>query len=144
VTVVRTALGRTQETGYRAIDGPSVNGHVHSAGHGLAVPVTTLEALFTDLGVAAVDVLKLDCEGAEYDILEGTRSEVLRRCGRIIGEFHPVAGRSASGLERTLSDAGFDVVVEPAGPDDAGMFTALRQPTNAPDRPGTPESARSV
>lgn len=46
----------------------------------------TLEEIMTQLGVNHIDILKLDCEGSEFSILENTPS--LHRIGFIVGEYH--------------------------------------------------------
>jgi FkbM family methyltransferase len=50
----------------------------------------TLEELMTEHHLDHIDVLKLDCEGSEFSILENTTS--LDRIGAIVGEYH---GREA-------------------------------------------------
>lgn len=54
----------------------------------------TLEGLLEREQLPHIDVLKLDCEGSEWDILE--RCGCLDRVGRIVGEYH--------GPERVLWD----------------------------------------
>ena len=46
----------------------------------------TLEEIMTSLGTDHIDVLKLDCEGSEFSILENTPS--LDRIGIMFGEYH--------------------------------------------------------
>lgn len=46
----------------------------------------TLESIMELLGVDHIDVLKLDCEGSEFSILENTPS--LDRIGIMFGEYH--------------------------------------------------------
>ena len=46
----------------------------------------TLETLMEQHGLSWIDVLKLDCEGSEFSILENTAS--LDRIGAIVGEYH--------------------------------------------------------
>ena len=45
-------------------------------------------AVLKDLGVARVDLIKIDCEGAEYDVLTALPAEMLRQCQWITGEMH--------------------------------------------------------
>jgi FkbM family methyltransferase len=40
------------------------------------------------LGLTKVDLIKIDCEGAEYDILSALPEEMLRECKWIVGEMH--------------------------------------------------------
>jgi FkbM family methyltransferase len=46
----------------------------------------------SDLGVSGVDLIKIDCEGAEYDILAALPREMLKRCKWIVGEMHDSSG----------------------------------------------------
>jgi FkbM family methyltransferase len=41
-----------------------------------------------DLGLTSVDLIKIDCEGAEYDVLSALPEEMLRHCRWIVGEMH--------------------------------------------------------
>ncbi len=50
------------------------------------LPKLTLEELMDQLGVDHIDLLKLDCEGSEFSILEKTPS--LARIHFILGEYH--------------------------------------------------------
>lgn len=65
------------------------------------VPAMTLG----DVVGAGCDLLKLDCEGAEFDALLQCEDDVLRRARRIILEFHRIAGSPEALLDR-LTAAG--------------------------------------
>lgn len=88
------------------------------------VPMVSLAGLLERTGLESVDVLKLDCEGAEYEILLNSGGDVLDRVGVIVGEFHPAPGGDPAGLARHLSANGFAVTVEPGV--DQGIFSAIR------------------
>ena len=45
-----------------------------------------------NLGLTKVDLIKIDCEGAEYDVLTALPGEMLRQCKWIVGEMHDVSG----------------------------------------------------
>ena len=51
-----------------------------------SLPAITLEDILERIGADHIDVLKLDCEGSEYDILENT--SLRRRIRMIVGEYH--------------------------------------------------------
>lgn len=44
-----------------------------------------------NLGLTKIDLIKIDCEGAEYDVLTSLPFERLRRCKWIVGEMHDTA-----------------------------------------------------
>ncbi|MFQ3670119.1 MAG: FkbM family methyltransferase [Verrucomicrobiia bacterium] len=73
------------------------------------VPSLTLEALLEQEGVERCDLLKLDCEGSEYEILYGADPGVLRRIQRVAIETHPgpKPEQRPEALEAFLGRAGF-------------------------------------
>ncbi|MDP3015302.1 MAG: FkbM family methyltransferase [bacterium] len=68
------------------------------------VPVITIESIVEKYNISD-GVLKIDCEGWEYDILENTKDEFLRRFEFFIAEYH----YGFENLERRLNAAGFAV-----------------------------------
>jgi FkbM family methyltransferase len=57
-----------------------------------AVPGIPLGQLLRDHAVESVDLLKIDVEGGEYAILEGTPADVLSRIRNIVFEYHDIEG----------------------------------------------------
>lgn len=55
----------------------------------ITVEATTLAALFSEYAIERCHLLKLDCEGAEYDILFNCPDEVFAATDRIVLEVHP-------------------------------------------------------
>jgi FkbM family methyltransferase len=94
---------------------------VRTSGQGAAIeaPVRRLKSLIEMLGHAKVDVLKMDIEGAEYEVL----SDILEpRCaiGQILVEFHhrwrEIGAAQTRQAIATLARAGYVVAaVSPAG-----------------------------
>ena len=70
--------------------------------------VTFAEALAHADG--PVDVVKIDTEGAEYDIVLGSDPSDWAAVQRLVMEYHPVAGHSWDELRTFLSKAGLEVV----------------------------------
>jgi FkbM family methyltransferase len=87
------------------------------------VPAISIEQVLAD----ACDLLKVDCEGAEFDIFDGIDDSVLRQARRIILEFHRTAGDPELLLQR-LADAGFDArILEGTNPSESfGVIAAHR------------------
>ena len=54
-----------------------------------------------------VDLVKIDAEGAEYDMVCTTQPAILRSAHQMVIEYHPVAGRSFEELSHHLRAAGF-------------------------------------
>ena len=66
-------------------------------------PMTSLPVRCTDVArlldansLSRVDIMKMDVEGAEYDILYGMSSETLHRIGELRMEYHDLDRRSAA------------------------------------------------
>ena len=54
----------------------------------ITVPCITLTDIIQTNDLRSIDLLKLDCEGSEYDIIYHTAPELLRRIGRMVIEVH--------------------------------------------------------
>ncbi len=53
-----------------------------------AVPGISLADLLRDHAIESVDLLKIDCEGGEYEILQSIPADVLSRIRNIVFEYH--------------------------------------------------------
>lgn len=86
---------------------PSINTGGMSAfttpnGHSQTAVSTTLNSLFAN-GIERVKLLKIDCEGAEYEILQGA-GDLLKRVDHLRGEFHTNARLRAMGYDADALD----------------------------------------
>jgi FkbM family methyltransferase len=77
-------------------------------------PSTTVEAVtlaraFEDNGLDRCDVLKMDCEGAEYEILAACPDDLFARIARIALEFHEWGGAHHRQLVEILEGHAFGV-----------------------------------
>lgn len=57
-----------------------------------------------------IDVLKLNCEGAEYEILGESNPAMLARVQAIVLEYHPIPGKSWDQLRAHLEGQGFTLI----------------------------------
>lgn len=57
----------------------------------------------------SVQLMKVDCEGAEYDMFDALRPEVAERVRQIAMEVHAVPGKSTDALCERLQALGFEV-----------------------------------
>jgi FkbM family methyltransferase len=69
-----------------------------------------LDETLEDLGGRAIDLLKLDIEGAEFDVIPSADRETLERVSRIVAEIHTVHGKTRV-LTNKLKQCGFSYVV---------------------------------
>jgi FkbM family methyltransferase len=92
----------------------------------LRVESVTLGEILDRHAIEAVDLLKMDCEGAEYEILETASPETLNRIRRIAMEVHTLdESRIPARLVTLLEARGFEVKVESKG-DSTAMVWANR------------------
>ncbi len=95
-----------------AMAGPTSAGSVVGEGGGTTVKVPTvdLDGLVERLG--PIDLLKLDIEGAEFEVLRAASPATLAQIDTIVGELHLWADPSGGeDLRRQLEGAGFDVEI---------------------------------
>ena len=76
----------------------------------------TFSDIITEHAIEKIDFLKVDVEGAEFDILFADPDKTLSRTRKIVMEFHEFKNnkRSHHDLVNLLSSHGFKVVVEKA------------------------------
>jgi FkbM family methyltransferase len=121
ITWVHAVL--SDRTGTSAANRP---GSEYDTAEGAAEQVEsrTLPQLMADLQLDRVDLLKLDCEGAEWDILPSAEA-VLPRVRQITMEFHCERGWTVEKLANWLRSRGF-VVRHTDGPG-MGLLWARRE-----------------
>jgi FkbM family methyltransferase len=73
-----------------------------------------------------ISLLKLDCEGAEYDIVLRGDAASLQRIRRIVIEYHPVEGADPDSLVARLTELGFTCVKRSARSQDEGTLWFAR------------------
>ena len=74
--------------------------------------VERLSRVMHALGIGRVDLLKIDVEGAEWDVLAGVSARDWSKIGQVVAEVHDEDGRVAR-VEALLRAQGFNVVSEP-------------------------------
>jgi FkbM family methyltransferase len=95
-----------------------------AVGRPVQVPAESLD----DLLAVGADMVKLDIEGAEFDVLPASRR--LREARVVVGEIHaPPGSAEAAQLLATLE--GFDVTISGGG-DDYTIFRAVRARSRSP------------
>jgi len=81
-------------------------------GDKIAVECVTFQDIFEENHLKAIDLLKLDCEGAEYEILYRTPAEILKKIKEIRLEYHVLPGKKTNPEDLTdfLLRQGFALV----------------------------------
>ncbi len=87
----------------------------------MPVEVITLATLWNRERLDRIDMLKLDIEGAEYELIEASPTEILRKINVIALEYHP--NGSKSDLFRRLDEAGFWLEQDEPSTDGYGLAT---------------------
>ena len=84
-----------------------------------SVTTISLNDIVRTEGMSRIDLLKMDCEGCEYEILGGTDAYTFARIGRIIIEYHDGQERE---IEQNLRQHGFSLDRAVADNDRMGML----------------------
>ncbi|WP_193758339.1 FkbM family methyltransferase [Pseudovibrio sp. Ad26] len=89
-----------------------------------------LSQLLDRMPAGEVDVLKIDCEGCEFSVIEGADTEILRRIRLMIIEFHCFDGENCDRIDSAqirLQNAGFhcDVISDVFYPKEGYFQTVI-------------------
>lgn len=77
------------------------------------VPTISLQNVMDQNRIVQIDFLKMDCEGAEYDIVLNCPSAVLGKIKKIALECHDMGiGKNEAAMREFLEKSGFSVMVE--------------------------------
>jgi FkbM family methyltransferase len=94
---------------------------------GYEVDVVTLDDVFALSGVTRCDLLKMNCEGGEYDALFGCTADALGRVQRVAMEYHiGRQERTPDEIADLLRHAGFTVELRPLHDGEGGYLYATR------------------
>ncbi len=81
----------------------------------ISVDTITLTDIFLQNNLSQVDILKVDCEGSEFDIFYNTDPALLRRAKMILLEVHDLDQdkNNITAMNQFLIDIGYDVTHRP-------------------------------
>ena len=108
-----------------ATDGPPDQIRLDSAG-ALRVETVTLETYAARKGISRIDLLKLDIEGAEYEIFEHSRKFLGASVVRCVLEYHPGFVEDPLGFFREVVGSWFDLTVVHSRGDSGILFLRNR------------------
>jgi len=75
----------------------------------ITVDTTTLDNIFKENRIEKCDLLKIDCEGAECEILFNASKENIRNIKEIVGEHHQIEHCDREEFKKFLENSGFTV-----------------------------------
>jgi FkbM family methyltransferase len=120
---------------------PASNSIYMKGGREIELNAVSLPTFFREHDIERCDLLKIDCEGAEYEILMNLDRSMLERIGKIACEYHePVyygvsdPGSTPDRLVRFLEENRFTVYRKPVNPY-LGMLYAVNQDFSKRKRP---------
>lgn len=134
VTVDNTAVSSSRGTIQFADNagGSGLNGLTAPEGTPMIdIPCITFADALARAG-GPVDVVKIDTEGAEYDIVLGSETSDWATVQRVVMEYHPVDGHSWEELREFLSAAGLETVHHEPVHDRQGTAWLSRTPMAPP------------
>lgn len=73
------------------------------------VECTTLSKIIQDNNLEHIDLLKMDCEGSEYEILFNADLDTLKKIDRIAMEWHLIQNLGRKDIENFLKKIGYEV-----------------------------------
>lgn len=129
-----TEAAVTSEVGEtRLIDNGGGSGLNHlastqdGAGDGIAVRTTTFDKVAAEAG--GPQLVKIDCEGGEYDLVFGSSPQSWDTVERLVLEYHPSSQHSWTELRKWFAERGLEVVEdEPSSPEQGTAW--LARPTH--------------
>ncbi len=73
------------------------------------VPCISLDSLFDNNKIPRCDFLKVDCEGAEFDIFKNVSDKTFKKICRMVIEVHPNSKNDYKTLSKLLSAKGYSI-----------------------------------
>ena len=92
------------------------------------VSMMTLDDVFERFELSRCDLLKLDCEGAEYEIILSASDSTLEKIARVAMEYHVGLNQYVPGdLVRRLAATGFETTCSPLENVESGYLFAAKK-----------------
>lgn len=110
VVAVNAAVGSESGAGTLELVEHSLGTRLARAGTGtVSVEVQTIPSLLAAAGMSEVDLVKMDCEGMEYEVFKTLPPGQLSRFDAIACEYHPEPGHTVKEIDELLRASGFRV-----------------------------------
>jgi FkbM family methyltransferase len=85
---------------------------IYGAGNRFELDCISLEDVFLSNDISTCKLLKMDVEGAEYQILQGTPQHIFDKIKKIHLEYHNIGNKDGAFLKHLLEKRGFKVDIE--------------------------------
>ena len=94
----------------------------------ITVKSISLQKIFDENNINSCKILKLDCEGAEYEIIDSLPEEYFNKVQNIIIEYHLADSKPELGknLISKIKNAGFEITTKPHH-NDMGFLIAKKK-----------------
>jgi hypothetical protein len=108
-------------------DDQSAHSIFSKSSESISVESTSLQKIFEENKISSCKLLKLDCEGAEYEIIDSLPSEYLNKIQNIVMEYHSADTKPelVKNLIQKIKNAGFKIKTRPHH-DDMGFLIARK------------------
>lgn len=97
-----------------------------NSGYFVDVATLSLASVVEKYELSVIDYLKMDCEGAEFEILYNTTRESLAIVQKLVLECHPYNDYTVEEMKNYLCENGFSVIVEDTEHSGSVMMYARR------------------
>jgi hypothetical protein len=88
------------------------------------VVIDTIDSFVKNQGIKKVDLIKMDIEGAEWDVLKSRKCTRLRDCRFLIIEVHENEGQGIEAFEKAVQPFGLSrVQIRNSGAEDVFLFS---------------------
>ena len=96
-------------------DDQSAHSIFSKSSESISVESTSLQKIFEENKISSCKILKLDCEGAEYEIIDSLPSEYLDKIQNIVIEYHSADTKPelVKNLIQKIKNAGFKIKTRP-------------------------------
>jgi FkbM family methyltransferase len=96
-----------------------VSGFLYSdSSEQITVPSVSLCTVFAENALTRIDLLKIDCEGGEYDIIDSMTDPLFEQIDRIVFEYHTIPGYrdKLETVKKRLVSAGYRITEDKSNP----------------------------
>jgi len=131
--VIHAALAYGKETVslFEDLEHATGGGHIREEGNSYPETYTninalTLEDMLRAAKIKKVDLLKMDCEGAEHDLVENANEETLKGVTCLLGEYHIYAGKNLEEFKNIIAIKFPNLEVTTNGTSGIGNFTSVK------------------